>query len=108
MGGAVEASASAPPMLVAAGNPAQQGSGQAPRELEEDARRLRLEIQALTRQRDSLEKEAAKPQNHVEAVQKKGSTAGASRSGNALLEQKFEAALQMIGRLNEDLEACKA
>jgi len=65
-----------------------------------------MEIQALTRQRDVLEREAGRLQNHVDGLRERGK--GASRAAAAPLEQKFEAALQMIGRLQEELEACTA
>lgn len=68
------------------------------RELEANTRRLRTEIQALTQQRDMLEQEASKLQNRLEFRDSSG----------AVFEQKFEAALQMIGRLHEELDAEKA
>merc|ERR1711972_743049 len=77
------------------------------RELTSEARRLRMEVEALQRQRDTLEQETSRLQHRAEVMESQPRGNNAQR-GAMLLETKFEAALQAIGRLQEELEVCQS
>ncbi|CAK9060541.1 unnamed protein product [Durusdinium trenchii] len=68
--------------------------------VKESELQLRMQVSAVTQQRDNLQQEVLKLQKRVEA----------QRAGDAQTQmaQRFELALQAIGKLQEELEACQA
>lgn len=62
---------------------------------------LRMQVSCVTQQRDTLQQETKRLQQRLEA-QRSG------ESANAQLVQRFELALQAIGKLQEELEVCQA
>eukprot|EP00931_Biecheleriopsis_adriatica_P061969 TRINITY_DN3729_c0_g1_i5.p1 TRINITY_DN3729_c0_g1~~TRINITY_DN3729_c0_g1_i5.p1 ORF type:complete len:753 (-),score=256.52 TRINITY_DN3729_c0_g1_i5:139-2397(-) len=68
---------------------------------ESEMQQLRTQLEAVSRQRDALQQDSLKLQQRLEALQKGGSNA------NVALAQKFEVALQAIGKLQEELETAQ-
>jgi len=66
-----------------------------------------MEVQALMRQRDELTKEGSRLQQRVDTLRQQASSGKGGGPANNVLEQKFEGALQVIGKLQEELEACR-
>eukprot|EP00434_Breviolum_minutum_P016857 symbB.v1.2.014872.t1/scaffold1098.1/size138148/4 len=62
---------------------------------------LRMQVSTITQQRDTLQQETLKLRERLEAQR-------AGDAANAQLVQRFELALQAIGKLQEELEACQA
>jgi len=77
-------------------------------ELDVEARRLRMEVDGLMKQRERLERESATLQEKVDSLgaQAKAQN-GKANPAHFQLETRFEAALQAIGKLQEDLEVCQ-
>eukprot|EP00929_Paragymnodinium_shiwhaense_P060376 TRINITY_DN30159_c0_g1_i7.p1 TRINITY_DN30159_c0_g1~~TRINITY_DN30159_c0_g1_i7.p1 ORF type:complete len:1359 (-),score=475.51 TRINITY_DN30159_c0_g1_i7:140-4216(-) len=91
----------------------------AARQQASEVRRVQMEVSALRKQRDDLTREGSQLQAKVEALRREAYHAGTGRGGvspaatggggrNLILEQKFEAALQMIAKQQEELEVCQA
>merc|ERR1712113_1207271 len=68
---------------------------------EGEIRRWKLQIEALTKQRDAFATEMSRMQQRVDS-------SGGNAQKTAKLEQRFEAALQAVGKLQEDLEVVQA
>jgi len=91
--------------------PEQQGKAQL---LEGEGRRLRTEVELLKKQRDEITQQNSQLQKEVESLRweaRKSSRNSVPDSGGeldgVLLQRKFEAALQMIGLLQEELDSCR-
>lgn len=65
-----------------------------------ELQQLRIQVDTITRQRDALQQETSKLQQKLEQ-QRTGMAA------QSALAQRFEVALQAIGKLQEELEACQ-
>lgn len=74
---------------------------QAPK-VDDAERRLEKELEHLRKQRSSLEQETLQLQERVASLRE-----SAKANSHSALESKFEAALQAIGSLSEELEGCK-
>jgi len=83
-------------------------SGGAAKELSAEARRLRTEVDGLLKQREQLERENTRLQSQADSQrQQVPQHNGKALAASVQLETRFEAALQAIGQLQEELEVCQ-